>query len=141
MLTDIHREKITYLNQYRYADKEIDRKIRELENWKSKIYNVTSTISDMPKGKGRADTIASGIANINEIEETINSDIDVLVNLRKNIETQINKVKDLKQKEVLKCRYLDFKKFEEIAVELKIDIRWIYRLHEKALDNLTIESH
>ncbi len=136
MLTDKHREKIAYLNQYRYADKEIDRKIRELENWKSKIFNVTSTISDMPKGKGRVDTIATGIANISEIEERINTDIDILVNLRKNIESQINKVKDLKQKEVLKCRYLDFKKFEEIAVELKIDIRWIYRLHEKALDNL-----
>ncbi len=138
MLTDEHRNKIAYLNQYRYADKEIDRKIRELENWKSKIYNVTSTISDMPKGRGRTDTIASGIANINEIEQTINSDIDTLVKLRKDIEVRINKVNDLKQKEVLKCRYLDFKSFEQIAVDNHMAIRHIFRIHEVALDNLKI---
>ncbi len=138
MLTDKHREKIAYLNQYRYADKEIDRKIRELENWKSKIFNVTSTISDMPKANGRVDTIATGIANINEIEERINTDIDILVSLRKDIETKINKVSDLKQREILKCRYLDFKSFEQIAVDNNMVIRHIFRIHEAALDSLEI---
>ncbi|HBB28624.1 MAG TPA: hypothetical protein DC000_05130, partial [Clostridiales bacterium] len=70
----------------------------------------------MPKANGRVDTIATGIANINEIEERINTDIDILVSLRKDIETKINKVSDLKQREILKCRYLDFKSFEQIAV-------------------------
>lgn len=139
MLTELHRKKIFYLNQYRYIDKEIDRKIRELENWKSKIFNVTGTISDMPKGKGREDTIATGIANINEIEERINADIDRLVKVRQEIEAAINGVKDLKQREILKCRYLDFKSFEQIAVDNNLVIRQIFRLHEAALDNLNIK--
>ena len=51
MLTEEHRKKIKYLSQYKYLDKEIDRKINELESWKNKLYNVTAVLSDMPKSK------------------------------------------------------------------------------------------
>ena len=48
-------KKIKYLSKYRYINAEIDRKIREIENMKSKIYNITGTLSDMPKNHGRND--------------------------------------------------------------------------------------
>lgn len=138
MLTQEHKEKIKYLNQYRYLNKEIDRKIESLENWKNKILNVTSTLSDMPKSNKRSDVISDGIAIISEIEDTINKEIDNLINLKKEIENKIDQVEDPKLRELLKCRYLDCKSWEEIAYKNNITWRHVYRLHEKALDEIKI---
>lgn len=138
MLTAEHREKIKYLSQYQYLNKEIDRKIQTLEFWKNKILNITGTLSDMPKSNKRSDTIATGIATINDIEEEINKEIDELIELRKEIENKINAVNNPKLREILKCRYLDCKSWEEIAYKNNITWRHVYRLHEKALDEIKI---
>ena len=119
-------------------DKKIDRKIRELENWKSKIYNVTGTLSDMPRNPNRVNTIEEGITAIDDIESSINQDIDTLLEIKKDIENKINSVDDFKLREILESRYFDYKRYEEIAVDNNCDIRHIYRLHEKALDKIKI---
>src|SRR5699024_10423205 len=117
MLTDEHKLKIKYLNQYRYLDKKIDRKIKELENWKSRIFNVTGTLSDMPKNPNRTNSIEEGIATIDSIESSINQDIDNLLDIKKDIENKINSVDDIKLREILESRYFDYKRYEEIAVD------------------------
>ncbi|WP_352420748.1 hypothetical protein [Proteiniborus sp.] len=139
MLTAEHREKIKYLNQYKYLNSEIDRKIKQLEDWRNKIYNVTGTLSDMPKNPNRSNTIENGIATIDEIEENINIDIDKLVALRSEIEDKINAIEDLKLRELLKCRYLDCQSWEEIAFRNGYTWRNAYYLHEKALDLIKIK--
>ena len=138
MLTEEHKKKIDYLNQYKYLNKNIDRKIKELEDWRSKIFNVTGTMSDMPKGSNRSNVIENGVAAIDEIEATINQDIDDLVALRREIEDKINSVKSLQLRELLKCRYLDCQKWEEIAYKNGYTWQHAYRLHEKALDKINI---
>ena len=138
MLTAEHREKIKYLSQYKYLNKEIDRKIESLEFWKNKILNITSALSDMPKSNKRSDTIATGIATINDLEKEINEEIDKLIKLRKEIEDKINAVEEPRLRELLKCRYLDCKSWEEIAYKNNITWRHVYRLHEKALDEIKI---
>lgn len=139
MLTEEHRTKIKYLNQYRYLNADIDRKIKSLEDWRSKIFNVTATMSDMPKGSNRTNVIENGVAAIDEIESNINQDKDDLVNLRNEIENKIEAVEDLKLRELLKCRYLDFKSWEEIAFRNNYTWQWAYKLHEKALDKIILD--
>lgn len=138
MLTSEHKEKIKYLSRYRYLNTEIDRKIKQLEDWRNKIYNVTGTLSDMPKSPNRSNVIENGIATIDEIESRINKEIDELVALRAEIENKIDEVKDLKLREILKCRYLDFKTWEEIAYRNGFTWRNAYYLHEKALNLIKI---
>lgn len=133
-----HKEKIRYLSQYRYLNTEIDRKIRYMESCKSKIFNVTGTLSDMPRSGNRSNVIEDGIVNINEIEQTINQDIDKLVALRTEIESKIDTIQDLKLREIMKCRYLDCKTWEEIAYKNGFTWQWVYKLHEKALDKILI---
>lgn len=138
MLTDEQREKIKYLNEYRYLNAEIDRKIKCIEDCKSKIYNITGTLSDMPKSKNRTNTIEDGISTINEIEETINQDIDKLIEKRTEIENKIDSLDDLKLKEIMKCRYLDFKTYEQIAVDCNYSYQQVLRIHESALNLIKI---
>lgn len=138
MLTAEHREKIKYLNQYKFLNAEIDRKIKYMEDCKSKVFNVTGTLSDMPRSGNRSNVIEDGIVSINDIEQTINQDIDKLVKLRSEIEGKINEIKNLNYKEILKRIYLDFKSYELIAVECNYSYRQVLRIHEGALDLIKI---
>ena len=138
ILTEEHKKKIKYLSQYRYIKSDIDRKIREIEDTKSRIFNITATLSDMPKSTSRSNTIADNISKFNDFENDIKNDLDKLLRTKKSIESKINSIEDLKLREILKCRYIDCKKYEEIAVEKNIDMRWVYRLHEKGLDLIEI---
>lgn len=138
MLTEEHKIKIKYLSQYKYLNRDIDRKIKQLEDWRNKIFNVTGTISDMPKNSNRTNVIEEGVTAIDEIESSINKDIDKLVDLRREIENKIEEVEDLKLRELLKCRYLDDKTWEEVAFKNGYSWQHTYRLHEKALDKIKI---
>lgn len=138
MLTEKHKEKIIYLNQYKFLNAETDRKIKELEDWKNKIYSITGTLTDMPRSNSRRDKISDGIAAINEIEENINSDIEKLLKVRKNVQSKIDTIEDLKLRELMKCRYLDFNTWEEIAYKNGFSWQWVYKLHEKSLDKIKI---
>lgn len=138
MLTEEHRRKIKYLKQYKYLNKDIDRKIKQLESWRSRIFNVTGTLSDMPKSPNRVNVIEEGITAIDEIENSINKDIDDLVGLKTEIESKINNIEDLKLRELLKCRYFDGKSWEEIAYRNGCSWRHVYRMHEKVLDLIKI---
>jgi DNA-directed RNA polymerase specialized sigma subunit len=61
-----------------------------------------------------------------------------LIELKAEIESKINSVENLKLRELLKCRYLDFKSWEEIAYLNGYSWRHVFRLHEKALDEIKI---
>ena len=138
ILTEEHKKKITYLKQYRYLNKDIDRKIKLMEDWKSKLLNITPILSDMPKGGNRSDKISDGIVNLDEIERGLKEDIDELIRLRDEIEGKIDAINDLKLREILKCRYLDCKGFEEIAFTNNYSWRHTHRLHELALDKINM---
>jgi len=138
MLTEKHKEKIKYLNQYKFLNAEVDRKIKEMEDWKNKIYSVTATLTDMPRSNSRRDKISDGIAAVNEIEENINGDIDKLLKVRKDVQSKIDTIDDLKLRELMKCRYLDFNTWEEIAYKNGFSWQWVYKLHEKSLDKIII---
>jgi len=98
------------------------------------LFNVTGTLSDMPKSKNRSNTIENGIASIDEIEQTINQDIDKLLETRTDIENKIDDIIDLKLREIMKCRYLDFKTYEQIAVDCNYCYQQVIRIHETALN-------
>ena len=53
-----------------------------------------------------------------EIENEFNVDIDVLVDLKKEIMSIIKKINNPEQQTLLEQRYLCFKTWEEIAVDM-----------------------
>ena len=93
----------------------------------------------MPKSPNRANIIEDGVTAIDEIESSINKDIDKLVGLRREIENKIEEVEDLKLRELLKSRYLDDKTWEEIAFRNNYTWQWAYKLHERALDKINLD--
>ena len=76
------------------------------------------------------------ILKIITLQEEINSDIDVLVDLKKEIMTIIKKVENSEYRTLLENRYLSFLSWEKIAVEMKYSIQQVYRKRTEALKKI-----
>ena len=72
--------------------------------------------------------------------EEIDADVDRLVDLKVEITHVIKKVDDTECALLLELRYLCYKTWEQIAVELGYDIRHIYRLHHFALQKVEVPA-
>ncbi len=135
--TMTNKVKIKYLKRYITLDREIDRKLKEVDCWRAKLSRLTPVYSSQPKGGGtiysRTEEI---IIKIADMEEAINADIDKLIDLKQKIERVIESVPDDKERLLLKYRYLDGRTFEEIAVQMHYSWRQIHRLHSRALTNI-----
>lgn len=136
-----NRDKIKYLKRYITLDREIDRKLKEVDCWRAKLSRLTPVYSSQPKGGGtiysRTEEI---IIKIADMEEAINADIDKLIDLKQKIERVIESVPDDKERLLLKYRYLDGKTFEWIAAKMDLSWQWVHKLHSKALAKIILDS-
>ena len=132
-------EKKDILREYQMIERRIRRLQDEKKSWMEKATSVSPTLSDMPKGGG-TDKIQNAVCRIADIEADINREIDRLIDLRERIEAAICAIPDGRLRDLMRYRYMDGKKFEEIAVAMHLDYRWVRRLHGRALSKLTLES-
>ena len=126
-----------YLSQAYHLDKRIDSKIEQLKALNLLATKCTSTLSDMPKSQSISNSrLEDTVVKIVDLQEEINRDIDRLVDLKRDIVRAIKRVKKPEYQILLELRYLCFKTWEQIAVDMGYKVRHLYRLHEEALKNI-----
>lgn len=128
-----------YLEQAIYLDQRINSKLTQVENLRSLATKVTTVYSDSPHSPAPdCQRLEKTIAKIVDLENDINKDIDTLVDLKKEITETINEIPDLRQRTILEMRYLSFRTWEQIAVDLNFSIQHTYRIHDEALKKISI---
>ena len=120
-------EKKSILLEYRAIERRINRLIDEKAAWNAKATATTSSFSDMPRSGGGSDKIQTTVEKIIEIEEKLDREIDALV------EAAVEKLEDGRLRDVMRYRYIDGMKWEQIAVEMHYSYMQVCRLHGKAL--------
>ena len=80
------------------------------------------------------------IVKIIDLEHEITQDIDTLVDLKKDIMALIKAVKNPEYQTLLELRYLCFKKWEQIALDMGYTRRHLERMHIKALKSIKINK-
>lgn len=65
---------------------------------------------------------------------------DRLIGERDAIEHAIETLSDSRQRTVLRLRYLDGLKWEEVAERMCYCLQWVFKLHRKALEQLRKED-
>lgn len=129
-----------YLNQAPRLDLIIDLKLAQVERLKSLRERVTSILGDTPKGSGRGDRVAEITIKIWSLEEEINRDIDRFVDTKADIRQRIGLVTNDRYRTVLEYRYLLGYKWEKISAIMDIELRWLYRIHGRALQQIHIPN-
>ena len=126
-----------YLGQAYRIDQRINSKIEQVSSLHSLATKATSTITDMPGSPNRnLHRMEDVIAKIIDLESEINKDIDQLVELKANIMKLIRGVGNPEYQTLLELRYLCYKPWEQIAVDMGYSINNMFKMHRKALASL-----
>lgn len=124
-----------YLSQAHYIDQRINSKLEQVQSLRSLTTKATSTLSDMLGSPNRnLHRMEDIIVKMLDLESEINTDIEQLLSLKSEISSVVKKVENPEYRTLLELRYLCFKTWEQIAVEMDYDLRWVYRMHKKALN-------
>lgn len=126
-----------YLSQAKYLDLRINSKIEQVAALNDLATKATSVLTGMPHSSNRGtSSMESAITKMVDLEAEIKQDIDKLVDLKLEILEAIKAVQNVEYQTVLEKRYLCFQSWEEIAAAMNYDIRWLYKLHGKALEEI-----
>lgn len=134
------QEKIAFLRQYSDVDSELQLKIDEKAMWMARATKITPSLSDMPKGGEQQNKIEQAVEKIVTIESEIDSELAELMKIRSEVKAAIRTVPSVKYREVLERRYIYGQHWEQIAVDMNYDYRWVLRLHGKALQMLKVAT-
>ena len=130
-----------YLNQAYRIDARINSKLEQVANMRDLLTWTNAVLSDMPGNPNRdRSSLEEAVVKIVDMENEINSDIDRLVSLKREIMRAIKAVGNVEYRMLLELRFLCFKTWEEIAVELGYSIRQTYRLRDDAIDSVSISE-
>ena len=130
-----------YLGQAYRIDQRINSKLEQVASLRELATKATSTLSDMPKTGSRNIQPMEGIVvKIIDLENEINRDIDALVDFKRELVGIIKGVHNPEYQTLLELRYLCFHPWEQIAVEMEYDLRYVYKMHGRALEQCAVPT-
>lgn len=131
-----------FLNRGYQSRIRIRAKKERIENWRRIAESITAAIkpvaafSSTPSKK-----VEDCVCNIIDLQEEIQEEIDGLVQVEREIGRAITKaVEDPTLRALLEMRYLNYLKWEEIAVRLDVTFRWTMTLHRRALEEFSSKA-
>ena len=108
--------------------------LMRLQNLRDIANNVTPVYGPSPGGSGNGQKIENAVTRIIALEAEIRRDMDDLVIAIGEVQQIISLANDKNMEIVLRKRYLNYQKWEQIAAELGYAWAQVHRLHTKALN-------
>lgn len=123
-----------YLNQIDRINRMVNNKLAEIYQLKTMVCSISvSANEDKVQSSSDKDKLGSAVAKIVDLENEINKAIDIYVDKKERIVSQIDSIKDIMEYRVLFSRYIEYKTFEQIAEDNDYSVRQILRIHGNAL--------
>lgn len=122
---------------------EIDQITKELQRWQDLATRISPSYSDMPHGGG-SDKVQTAAVEVAELTDKLNQKLHQAIMVQENIKKLLESLDDIKLRQLMYYRYINGMRWEEIAVRMDFNYRWVLRLHRKALNQISeqaIESH
>lgn len=128
-----NEDKKKKLKAYIFAGEKISDLVDEIVVLKSKVEKVTPTLSDMPMGSGVSDK-STIIDTYLDMIEDLNAEVKRLREVRREVEYLISTIDDWAVERVMRLRYLDNLKWEDICCRAEKSWQWVHVLHSKGLE-------
>ena len=124
-----------YLGQAYRIDQRINSKLEQVHSLRELATKASSILREGAAIANRnVQSMDATIAKIIDLEAEINRDIDKLVDTKREIVSVIKRIQNPEYQALLELRYLCFKSWEQIAVDMSHGIDNIFRMHRRALD-------
>lgn len=130
-----NEEKKKYLRQYGCAlraERAIEEEIQQVRLDKM----FPALVQDgMPHGSGGNSDLSDFVVKVDELLADLKKQAERRITLRREISRKIEQMDDETEKLVLRLRYIQLLKWEEIAVRMDYTYRNVTKIHGKALQN------
>ena len=126
-----------YLGQYQLAEAEIEACYEQIAALRDEATRMSAELSDMPSG-GECRDLDDIVAEMVDLRAELIERIRRANQLRKEICDLIYSLEDERLIRLLHLRYIDGCKWEEVAERIGTDLRYVYRMHGRALQKVTI---
>lgn len=124
-----------YLSQLRRYDRMIESKKAEIERIRLSL-EYKSVSYDGQRVQGGGASREDMICKMLDFERDMEDQVRELIELKKEIMAQIDKLDQAEYIQLLYLRYLEFKTWEEISVKMNFSYRYVLKLHGRALQEL-----
>ena len=133
-MTEIEKKK-EYLNSYKKKVRKLvslrnqEKALRiELENPKAIKYN------DMPSSNISTD-LSDKMVTLERLQDKIQQKIEEIIILKTDIEDKVTDMEDGIESDIIRKRYIEFKDWTVICVEIGYSWKQTHRIHSNALEN------
>ena len=121
-----------FLRKVRNIDRRIDEATERVDRMRARLEaGRMSQITGMPRG-GSGDWTET-LDRLIGLEAAVNRRVREMCRLKRLAMEAIDAVDEAKLREVLELYYLDGFTWEQVAERMELDVRWVYRLHGRAL--------
>lgn len=132
-----------YLDQAYRLDQRINSDLEEASGLRNLALSISSLqmterVQTSPKGEA---PFAERLEKVMLLEEKINTEIDLLIDLKEQIGEVIQAVPDINERMVLRYRYLHSMNWGQIGNDLQVDARTVRRWHDHALEHAVLPEN
>lgn len=123
-----------YLDKPRLLDAHIRQKETELERLRLGLGSISvSTQGERVQTSRTGDRLANDVARVVDLEKEIEQKKIELITVRNAVIHRIHRLNNTVLVDILYKKYVEYKSYKEIAIELSYNISYVRRLHSKAL--------
>lgn len=126
-----------YLSQVWRINIQLKRIQLQIQDANAMLYMVRSP-SDLTRDRVQTspdgDRVARIVAKIDGLQKELLQKAESLVDAKRKITAEIEGLENERHKSVLYRRYVLFQKWEAISNEMSLDLRYVYRIHGRALN-------
>lgn len=134
----LYTDKVAWLWRYRDNLKKqriLQQHIREL---RSIAERITPTLSPTPGGAGDGNALPRAVESLVNAQKDLADQVKQCNLIRAEVSAAIETVEKTRDREILSRRYILGQKFEQIAVQMLLDYRWVRRCHNRAVRNMKL---
>ena len=135
-----YNEKKAWLSRYQVSLRRERELTEEVKQQEARAQAVTPRLSGMPGGNHPGDSLPCAVEAIIQAKQELQAQINQCGAIRREVVSALEQVTNARDHEIMRRRYILGQRFEQISVEMHMDLRWIYRTHKRTVQRLAIKK-
>lgn len=133
-----YEDKVAWLRRYQNSLRRERELADELNQLHSRACKVTPALTGMPGGGGDGQNLACAVESIVQAQQELQAQINQCGAIRREIVAALDQITNPRDHEILRRRYILGRRWEEIAVEMHLEYRWVTRRHRRTVESMIL---
>lgn len=133
-----YEEKVRWLRRYQNSLRRERELADELNQLHSRACKVTPALTGMPGGGGDGQNLARAVESIVQAQQELQAQINQCGAIRREVVDALAQISSPRDHEIMRRRYILGQRWEDIAVAMHLEYRWVTRSHHRAVDRMIL---